>query len=149
MSESKTIYFDLDGTVYDLYNLPRWLERITVDYDASAYSDGSLMVDRDTLHALLDSLLDSGYRIGVVSWVAGGNPPAEFVSAIRRTKRAWIRENMPQVSEVHIVKYGTPKYRVVSDPHGILVDDKPHEVGWKGRTIHADNLVTDLKGLAN
>ena len=148
MDKRNTIYFDLDGTLYDLYGQPRWLERITVDYDASAYDADAPMVDLDDLHAVLDALVSQGYRVGVISWCAGDNPPRWYDTAVRRVKRAWVKKFLPQATEVHIVKYGTPKHRVASDPQGILIDDNNEILStWKGQKVHASEMFDTLKGL--
>jgi len=146
-----TIYFDLDGTVYDLYGTPDWLERITTLADPTAYSDGDALVCMDTLHDTLTALVNAGYRVGVVSWLAKG-ASAEYNRLVRRVKRAWVRENLPLASEVHIVKYGTPKHRVVNDKRGILVDDNAEvRESWKGLlTINAEgDIIEALRILPN
>lgn len=145
-----TIYFDLDGTLYDLYNQPRWLERITVDYDATAYAADALLVDHADFSDTLNALVAKGYRVGVVSWCAGDNPPKWYDGAVRSVKRAWVKKFIPQATEVHIVKYGTPKSRVVSDRDGMLIDDNTEVLAsWKGRKVHASKMMETLKGLAN
>lgn len=149
MTAGTTIYFDLDGTVYDLYSLPEWLERITTREDATAYTDGAPLHNPAELASVIGELVAAGYRIGVVSWVAGGNPSPEFVKRIRAAKKAWIREHLPHVTETHIVKYGTPKHRIVRDRAGILVDDNAEiRERWTGATIAADaNLLDSLRSL--
>jgi hypothetical protein len=136
-----TIYFDLDGTLYDLYNVPSWLERITTKQDPTAYAQGSCMVDPITLATLLDTLVAKGYKIGVVSWLAG-DASKEYDKAVRRVKRAWVKAHMPQATEVHLVKYGTPKHNIIKDKrNAILVDDNADvRNAWtRGQIIAADN----------
>lgn len=148
MNKPTTIYFDLDGTVYPLYTQPLWLERITTLADPTAYAAEETIPDAAEFIDLLIDLVDAGYTIGVTSWCALGSSP-EYDKAVRAEKRAWIKKFLPVATEIHIVRYGTPKHRTVSDPSGILVDDKPEEVGWKGRVVHADNMMNELKGLVN
>jgi hypothetical protein len=142
-----TIYFDLDGTLYDLYNVPSWLERITTLQDPTAYAEGSPIVDPTTLATLLDTLVAKGYKVGVVSWLAG-DASKEYDKAVRKMKRAWVKVHMPQATEVHLVKYGTPKHNIIKDKmNAILVDDNDDvRKAWtRGKTINAkENMVLDL-----
>ena len=148
MNESTTIYFDLDGTLYDLYGQPMWLERITRIFDPSVYGADAPLVSFADLSPILDSLVSHGYRIGIVSWCAK-DAPKWYDAAVREMKRDWVKRFLPQVSEVHIVKYGTPKHRVVRDREGILVDDdaKVRE-SWRGLTIDpAHGIIESLERL--
>ena len=149
MTHKPTIYFDLDGTLYPLYDQPRWLDRITVDFDASAYGADDVLVDIVALHEVLDVLVAEGYRVGVISWCAGGSPKW-YDSMVRKVKRAWVKKFLPQASEVHVVKYGTPKHRVAADKNGVLVDDNAEvRAAWKGQTIDQTNIVSDLRAILN
>lgn len=146
-----TVYFDLDGTVYDLYGQSNWLPRITYLQDASAYeADNACMVDMDKLYTVLNRLIDKGYKIGVISWLAK-NSNREFDKAVRKAKRNWIAKHLPQATEIHIVKYGTPKHKVANDQSGIIVDDNAEILGsWtRGKTIDATkDIIKQLAKLA-
>jgi hypothetical protein len=147
-TDKPTIYFDLDGTIYDLYGVVDWLPRLRAS-DPTPYCEGAALVDLVALHETLCDLIAEGYTVGVVSWLARG-ATAAYDKAVRATKRAWIRENLPTASEVHIVRYGTPKHRIVNNSNGILIDDETANLtNWtRGATIKADeNLVETLRSL--
>ena len=148
MNAKPTIYFDLDGTLYPLYDQPRWLDRITVDFDASAYGADDVLVDIVALHAALDQAISEGYRVGVISWLAGGSPKW-YDRAVRIVKRAWVKRNLPQATEIHIVKHGTPKHLVANDRSGIIFDDDAKvRASWKGLAIDpADGIMSDLHAI--
>ena len=151
MTQEPTIYFDLDGTLYDLYNTPNWLERITTLEDATAYADeNALLVDMVELHKVLFALMDKCYTVGVISWLAGG-ASSEFDRKVREVKREWIKKFLPMATEVHIVKYGTPKHRTIRrQPDAIIVDDNAEvRTLWThGAAIDAtENLIESLRGL--
>jgi FMN phosphatase YigB (HAD superfamily) len=148
MNKTTTIYFDLDGTLYDLYGQAMWLERITKIYDPSVYGTACTLVSFDDLSPLLDSLVEQGYRIGVVSWCAK-NAPKWYDAAVREIKRDWVKRFLPQASEVHIVKYGTPKHRIVRDRDGIIVDDDATvREAWRGLAIDpAHGIIESLERL--
>lgn len=156
-----TIYFDLDGTLYDLYSMPNWLERITTLADASTYaSEDALLVDMVRLHEVLYTLIDRGYSVGVVSWLAGGEmdslgnigrADSAYEKAVRKVKKAWIKKFLPMATEVHIVRYGTPKHHIVNNKEAaILVDDNAEvREAWNhGAAIDAtENLIEALERL--
>ena len=62
-----TIYFDMDGTVYPLYQQPDWLERITTREDATAYAADETCVDAAALQEVCLDLIAKGYNIGVIT----------------------------------------------------------------------------------
>lgn len=136
-TDTQTIYFDLDGTLYDLYGQDGWLERITTLADPTAYAnDAATMLDMDALHAAL-----RGRRVGVITWLARNATP-EYAKATRRVKREWIRKHLPEATEIHIVKYGTPKHRIAKSD-GILVDDDATvRAAWnRGMAIHPSEFI--------
>jgi len=147
-TNNKTIYFDLDGTVYPLYQQENWLSRITETFDPTIYMIEDTLVDAvDLLEVLLD-LVECGYSIGVVSWLAGDSP-AEYCKAVRAAKREWVKKFLPMATEIHIVRYGTPKHWVVSGA-GILVDDvaEMRDAWNKGATINATkDIIKILRNL--
>ena len=151
MNTKPTIYFDLDGTLYDLYSMPNWLERITTLADASAYTnEDALLVDMVALHEVLFELLDRGYGVGVITWLANDSSP-EYSRAVRAAKKEWIAKFLPMAHEIHVVKYGTPKHRIITDKNDAIIVDDNAEVrrAWThGQTIDAtENIIDQLKEL--
>ena len=146
-----TIFFDLDGTLYDLYSQPNWLERITTMADPTAYAnEDALLVNMVDLHEVLFALMAQGYSVGVISWLAGG-ASAEYDKAVRQVKREWVKKFLPMATEIHIVRYETPKHRVIRrQPDAIIVDDNAgvREAWTHGQAIDATkNLVESLREL--
>ena len=141
------IYFDMDGTVYDLYGVDGWLEMLTTE-NVTAYECGKPMYDMEKLNALLEQFVALGFVIGVVTWTAmHGN--REFNRATHKVKLEWVREHMPTVTEFHCVKYGTPKHKVAKIKNAILVDDNSAvRDAWNGYTINAaENILPQLEAL--
>jgi len=145
-----TIYFDLDGTLYNLYGQKNWLERITTQADPTAYSnENATLVDMVALQDVIFKLMDKGYNIGAITWLAKG-ASKEYNKAVRKVKREWIDKFLPMATEVHITKYGTSKHRLAKDKQGILVDDNAYILEkWNlGLTIDAKkNLIPQLEML--
>lgn len=140
-----TVYFDMDGTIYDLYGVRGWLDRLHAE-DETAYSEGGTLVD---MQELCDMLARAGVRVGVITWTAKGGRK-EYNAAVRRVKRAWVAKHLPCVAEFHCVKYGTPKHWVAKDKNAILVDDNAAvRAAWKGQTVDASNPQKTLMNLRN
>lgn len=154
-----TIFFDLDGTVYPLYQQENWLDRITTEKDATVYAADETLVPADELMDVLCDLLEAGYSIGVISWLPNGIPAEapvvpmspEYAAEVRAAKREWVKKFLPMATEIHMVRYGTPKHRVIrNNPHAILVDDN---AGVRSAWCHGlaidptKNLVKRLRSL--
>lgn len=144
---TKAIYFDMDGTIYNLYNVANWLDMLHAE-DTTAYTCGDAMYNMVELNSLLEEFIKLGFTIGVISWSAM-NGSKEYNRATRAAKKSWIEENLPCVSEFHVVKYGTPKHYVRKIKNSILVDDNAEvRAAWNGMTIDATkNIYNQLQNL--
>ena len=143
-----TIYFDMDGTIADLYAVDNWLESLRA-YNAEPYTCAAPMQDLRQLARLLNLLQNNGYRIGIISWLSKEST-CEYDDAVRAAKKRWLAQHLPSVvwDEVHLVKYGTPKHFCCQDKAGILFDDDEHIRGlWNkyGTAYDADNIIEILK----
>ena len=142
---TNAIYFDMDGTIADLYGFDGWLDYLHAE-DVKPYAEARPLVDMDALNTICEALAARGVVIGVISWTAMGGS-REYNAAVRKVKREWINEYLPCVSEFHVVKYGTPKHHVRKIKHSILVDDNAEvREAWQGETIDATKNI--LKALA-
>lgn len=143
-----TIYFDMDGTIADLYGVSGWLEMLLA-HDPAPYALAAPLIRLCTLARVLNGLKRRGYKIGIVSWLSKENNP-EYNEAVTAAKTDWINRHLPSVDfdEIKIVPYGTPKSEVVNDPSGILFDDEENNrVNWAGTAFGVDNIIEVLKGL--
>lgn len=143
-----TIYFDLDGTLADLYAVENWLEHLE-SHNPYPYQAAEPMLDLRLLARLLNKVQSCGYEIGIVSWLSkSGN--MEYNEAVRRAKRRWLAHHLPSVDwdEIHMVKYGTPKWAVVQDKDGILFDDEEKNRNlWRGQAHEPADIMEVLKSL--
>ena len=145
---AKAIYFDMDGTIADLYAVENWLPKLR-SADASPYEDAIPMVKMNLLARLLNKLQREGYTIGIVSWLAK-NSDEEYDEKVTRAKKTWLDKHLASVhfDEIHIVKYGTPKQTIVDNPLGILFDDEEqNREKWLGTAHDVDNIIEVLKSL--
>lgn len=127
------IFFDMDGTIANLYNIKDWLYKI-IDEDSSPYIEAVPLGDLSKIADICKELQNKGIKIGVISWLAK-NGSKEYNSKVRKAKRAWLKENFPvALDELHIVKHGYPKRKVAGKNGDILIDDEIENIkNWIGK----------------
>ena len=144
----RSIYFDMDGTIANLYGVENWLPKLEA-FDHTPYLEAAPLLRLCTLARLLNKLQREGYRIGIVSWLSRANNTG-YNARVTAAKYKWLAEHLPSVDfdEIIIVPYGTPKGEVVNDPTGILFDDEENNrVNWPGTAYNVDDIIGVLKGL--
>lgn len=142
------IYFDMDGTIANLYGVENWLDYLIAS-DPYPYKAAKPMVNMSRLARLLNRLQAEGYHIGVVTWLCRGGDE-KYDNAVTLAKAQWLDRHLPSVhwNEVKIVPYGTPKQTVVDVADGILFDDEaPNRENWTGTAYDVGNILEILKGL--
>ena len=100
----KTAYFDMDGTIADFYGVDNWLDYLT-NYDTYPYRSARPMFSPSEIETLICSLLEQGYRIGIISWCSK-RKDKKYNKEIERAKREWIKEFLTLKQEIHIVADG-------------------------------------------
>ena len=126
---TKTINFDLDGTLVDLYGVENWLPML-INEDTTPYEIAKPLVNFSVLARILNKLIEEGYTVNVISWTSKGGSP-EYNEAVAKVNRAYLKQHLPSVnfSKILIVPYGTPKYMLAK---GILFDDEEqNRNGWR------------------
>lgn len=119
----KKIYFDMDGTVADLYGEKNWLNNLRNEREGS-FINLRPLVDMNELAMVCHQLMNLGYSFGVITWLPMG-ASYEFERVCEEEKRAWVEEFMPWVSEFYAQSYGVPKQYAPSKRAAemILIDD--------------------------
>lgn len=143
----KQLVLDMDGTFVDLYGVENWLPKLKAE-SVGPYANAEPLYNIDIINSLLDILRGYGFRIIVVSWTAKHGSRA-YNRAVRKTKVDWLKAHNMPIDEIHVVKYGTPKSRLVKG-NAILVDDEePNRKAWtRGKTIDpTDGLIDKLLDL--
>lgn len=143
----QAIYFDMDGTIADLYGYNNWLDMLQAE-NVTPYADCKPLVNMRELDNILCKFAALGVTIGIISWGAmdGSN---EYTRATKKAKIAWCKKYLSCISEYHVVKYGTPKHVTAKIKDSILVDDNADvRKAWKnGATIDASNSEEMIKSL--
>ena len=140
----KAIYFDMDGTIADLYGYENWLSFLHNE-DTTPYEECDILVNVEELRQVLNEFLKMGITIGIISWGAM-NGSREYCKRTRKAKIAWCEKYFPNIfTEYHVVKYGTPKHYVRNIKDSILVDDNAEvRQAWRGETIDATKDIVKL-----
>jgi hypothetical protein len=144
---NKAIYFDMDGTIADLYGVQGWLADLESE-NVRPYAEARPLLSLSLLARYIHKAQKAGYRIGIISWLSKTGSPA-YNTAVAEVKREWLAKHLPSVEwdEIHIVKYGTPKSTCRTCP-GILFDDEQRNLDeWGEGAIIADRLLEVLRNL--
>ena len=145
----RAIYFDMDGTIADLYGVSNWLQELRAA-SCKPYEAAAPLLRLSQLARRLNQLQRNGWKIGVVSWTAK-NSTTSFSENVSVAKRNWLEKHLHSVKwdEIHIVEYGTPKHKVVDCPNGILFDDEEgNRTSWTGTAYDEKNILEILKAVA-
>ena len=143
-----TIFFDMDGTIVDLYGVPDWLLKLRSN-DASPYEEALPLFRLNNAARLLNALQKSGVRIGVITWLSKESNPA-YDEAVRRAKRRWLARHLGSVdwNEIHMVKYGTPKTKFRKAANDILFDDVEEiREKWGKQAYAPEEILSVLRNL--
>ena len=142
-----TIYFDMDGTIADLYGVADWLPKLRAE-DEAPYLEAELLVNSGDFQLLVSILQNRGFKIGIISWLAK-NSSKSYDKKVRQAKKDWLIEKFPEIvfDEVHIVKYGTRKDYIAKDKNGLIFDDDERvREKWRGESINP-NLIDIIEKL--
>ena len=82
---ARTIFFDMDGTIADLYGVENWLDFLIAS-DSLPYEIAKPLIRLSALARILHRLQDEGYRVGIISWLSKNSTP-EYDEKLRKQKR--------------------------------------------------------------
>lgn len=143
----RTIYFDMDGTIVDLYGFEGWLDCL-INGDTTPYAVAKPLMRMNILARYLNKLQRDGYRIGIISWLSKSGTD-EYNARVEQVKLEWLAKHLPSVhfDEINIVAYGTPKYEFAHTFDDILFDDEiGNRANWGfGQAYDVDNIIEVLK----
>ena len=116
------IWFDMDGTIADLYGVENWLDYLMAE-DTTPYDEAKPLLNLSLLARKLNALRKLGHEIGIVSWMAKGKSEL-YDGQVALSKLVWLHKHLKSVTwdHIEILPYGTSKISVCGD--GILFDDE-------------------------
>lgn len=144
----RTIFFDLDGTIADLYGVKNWLQYLLAS-NPFPYENAKPLLNLQALARVLNRLQRNGFRIEVISWLSKNSTP-EYDEAVTLAKLHWLRTHLASVSfdEINIVSYGICKDTFRHTTADILFDDEePNRKAWNGVAFGVENIIEVLRSL--
>lgn len=146
-----TIYFDMDGTFYNLYGYEGWLECILSEH-TECYTKSDLLVDYDSFINVLNNLKEKGYTIGIITWLSK-YATKSYQNKVRSAKYRYIRKNFGDLfDEVHIIQYGKNKAEYCDDGDILFDDEENNRNNWiekNGIAYDVMDLVKTLDNISN
>ena len=144
----RTIWWDMDGTIADLYAVENWLPMLQAE-DTTPYVEAEVMWNMSQLARLMNQIQKLGYKLGIISWTAK-NGTASYNEAVKQAKLDWLKKHLASVSwdSIYVVSYGTPKSLVMQTEDDILFDDEePNRNAWLGEAYEPEMMIKVLKAL--
>lgn len=144
----RTIWFDMDGTISNLYAVKNWLDKL-INSDPSPYKDAKIIYNMSILARYLNKLQSKGYGIGIISWLSK-NSTENYDIEVTAAKMQWLKQHIPSVKwdVIHIVKYGTPKQNFRINKNDILFDDEiNNRIAWGTKAYEPNQIFQILKEL--
>ena len=144
--EKMTIWFDMDGTIADLYGVKDWLPMLIAENPAP-YELATPMLNMNVLARKLNKIRRAGYKLGVISWLSK-NSTASYDEKVKAAKLTWLKKHLNSVNwdKINIVAYGRNKWEVCGE--GILFDDEEgNRTAWKDKAYTPDKIMEVLRNL--
>ena len=141
----KKIWFDMDGTIANLYGVKNWLDML-ITQDPTPYAQAEPMLNMSALARLLHKAQRLGYEICIISWLSK-NSTVEYDRLVVKAKLEWLKNHLPSVewNDIIIVPHGTPKHELCS---GVLFDDEEHNRNeWGENAFEPNEILNFLRGL--
>ena len=142
----KAIWFDMDGTIANLYGVENWLGKLHAE-DAAPYTAAAPIGNMNTLAKAIHKVQAKGYSVGIISWTSKGGS-TNYNAKVAAAKLNWLKKHLGSVKfdTIHIVPYGTNKSTLCGG--GILFDDETtNRTNWNGKAYDPSNIISVLKSL--
>ena len=142
------IWFDMDGTIVDLYGVENWLEML-IAHDETPYAIAKPIVNLSVLARLMNKVQRKGFEICIVSALAKDST-AEYDERVRNAKIKWLTNHLKSVhfDEIRFVPYWYTKNDVNTGADVLFDDEERHLEKWTGTAVHASKMIETLKVIA-
>ena len=142
------IWFDMDGTIVDLYGVKNWLEMLIAE-DETPYAIAKPIVNLSLLARLMNKAQRNGYEICIVTALAK-NSTNDYDEKVRNAKIKWLSRHLKSVhfDEIKFVPYYYTKNDVNDGNDWLFDDEERHLSTWTGRAFPAKMMIEVLKTLA-
>ena len=142
------IWFDMDGTIADLYGVENWLEML-IAHDETPYAIAKPIVNLSVLARLMNKVQRKGFEICIVSALAKDST-AEYDERVRNAKIKWLANHLKSVhfDEIRFVPYWYTKNNVNTGADVLFDDEERHLEKWTGTAVHESKMIETLKAIA-
>lgn len=142
------IWFDMDGTIADLYGVTGWLDML-IAHDATPYAIAKPLVNLSALARLMHKAQRNGFEICIVSALAKNSTDA-YDEEVKTAKMGWLKKHLASVDfdEIRFVPYTFVKNDVNSGSDILFDDEERHLTAWTGKAIHASAILETLRAIA-
>lgn len=142
------IWFDMDGTIADLYGVENWLEML-IAHDETPYVIAKPIVNLSVLARLMNKVQRKGFEICIVSALAKDST-VEYDEKVRNAKIKWLANHLKSVhfDEIRFVPYWYIKNDVNTGTDVLFDDEERHLEKWTGTAVHASKMIETLKVIA-
>ena len=142
------IWFDMDGTIADLYGVDGWLKMLTA-FDPTPYAIAKPLVNLSALARLMHKAQRNGFEICIVSALPKGST-ADYDEKVKTAKMGWLKKHLASVDfdEIRFVPYTFTKNDVNSGNDILFDDEDRHLTAWTGKVFHASEILSTLRAIA-
>lgn len=142
------IWFDMDGTIADLYGVNGWLDML-IAYDETPYAVAKPLVNLNTLAKLIHRAQRNGFEVCIVSALSKNSTPA-YDEKVKTAKTGWLKKHLASVKfdEIRFVPYTFTKNDVNTGNDILFDDEERHLTAWTGTAVHASKIFQTLKAIA-
>ena len=157
---AKTVWFDMDGTIAELYKVDGWLTSLR-ESDWRVYDRCLPRHNFERINKAIEALSESGWQVGVITWGSKDIDWGKDLEVIGDVKFDWLCRYFPALADGKFacIPYGYSKAQFLEEMGdgyevNYLVDDNKevrHE--WRShgenfKTINASRAyVRELEGL--
>lgn len=141
------IWFDMDGTIADLYGVENWLPML-IAHDETPYAVAKPIVNLALLARLMNKAQRNGFEICIVTALAK-DATAEYDERVINAKKVWLKKHLKSVqfNEIRFVPYTYTKNDVNTGADILFDDEERHLTAWTGKAFHANRMIETLKAL--
>ena len=119
---NRTIFFDMDGTIANLYGVDNWLEML-INHNPTPYKIAKPLVNMNSLARVLNRLQRNGFRLAVISWLAKDSN-THYDNEVTFAKHNWLKKHLASVD-----------------------DEKKNRDNWTGIAYDVNNIIGVLKAV--
>ena len=131
----KTVYLDMDGTIYPLYTQNNWLARLRAE-DKTVFSADEQLITESELYKHFPK---DKYRIKIFS-MTPLKASEKYAQEVIEVKNEWLDKYFPTLTERIYKPYGNNK-NLKNSANAILVDDSAViRKNFKGKAIDPNKL---------